>query len=500
MLLVGWLIPVIALVLFNKFAMGSWTGYDTTNESEGFSWNYFIDKWDFMVGQVYNTGLFFVAPLGIAGMVLLYRKSARVATVMTLWFVPGILLYTAYYWGLNTNGVGYLRFFLTLFPPMIFCAAWLLDDISRRGIRRGSVAAPIMAGVVVAIAAGLNLYSSRGALERDYTIQANLADAGEHILTKTQDAYEANPARRPLLFGEARSFLNYIQYAGNYECYSFDTFTARGGNRMWRNQDPDAPNPLQKARIDAMRKLYEGKSDNDLWNQGNAIVNQALEDKRHVYAALPAPMMLGFKMRFSPKDYVVTTLEKWRDPVTMSDEGRKALLAMGPAALFMGEPRRRVGNWWRSRGILRRRRLLCPRSRKRPNPSPIRRPNRRHARPRRCSRSSSFVRVDSGSRKWWHFGAVCFLHRSTFNYQHQLLESPPTLGAIPRQRILNDRQRLGRGLDLVDFHRLAFQLLVILEKSPQHRQSMHRHLVGFGVAVELWIVCGDGDDLVIFLS
>ena len=222
--------------------MGNWTGYDTTNESEGFTWDFFLNKWDFMVGQVYNTGLFFIAPLGIAGMILMFRKSARVAAVMTLWFVPGMLLYTAYYWGMNTNGVGYLRFFLTLFPPIVFCTAWLLDDVSRRSVdgffRRGSIAGPIMAGVIVAIACGMNTYSARGALERDFTIQANLADAGEHIFGKTRDTYESDPKKRPLLFGEARGFLNYIQFAGNYECYSSDAFTTRGGNRMWRNQDP----------------------------------------------------------------------------------------------------------------------------------------------------------------------------------------------------------------------------------------------------------------------
>src|SRR5207253_1969441 len=158
----------------------------------------------------------------------------------------------------------------------------------------------------------------------------------DHILKRTKDAYEPDPAKRPLLFGEQRGFLNYLQYAGNYECYTFDAFSQRAGARMWRNSDPDAPNPLQKARVDAMRKLYEGKSDNDLWNEGNKIVKQALADGRHVYAALPTAMMLGFKMRFSPKEYEVTTIEKWREPVTMSDEGKKALLAMGPAGMFMG--------------------------------------------------------------------------------------------------------------------------------------------------------------------
>jgi hypothetical protein len=336
----GWLIPVVVLVLFNRFAMGSWTGYDTTNESEGFSWNYFIDKWDFMVGQVYNTGLFFIAPLGITGMFVMYRASARIAAVMTLWFVPGLLLYSAYYWGLNSNGVGYLRFFLTLFPPIIFCAAWLLDYV-RRGatlssIRRGAFAAPIAAAIVVAIATGLDIYGSRGALERDFTIQTNLADTGDHILAKAKDAFESNPAKRPILFGDARQLINFIQYAGNYECYATDAFTERGGARLWRNVDPDAPNPLQKARIDAMRQIYQGKTDNDLWREGINIVNKALADKRHVYVVLPAALMPGFRGRFAKNEYDFTTLDHWREPVTMSAEGQKALMGMGAAGILLG--------------------------------------------------------------------------------------------------------------------------------------------------------------------
>ena len=85
-----------------------------------------------------------------------------------------------------------------------------------------------------------------------------------------------------------------------------------------------------------MQKVYEGKSDNDLWKEGNKIVDQALSDKRHVYAALPGPLMLGFKMRFSPKDYDVTTILRWHDPVTMSDEGKKALHGTGPRGAIHG--------------------------------------------------------------------------------------------------------------------------------------------------------------------
>ena len=115
--LLGWLIPVVALVSFNKCALGSWTGYDTTNESTGFTWKHFSDKWEFMLTQLHGTGLFFLMPIGIFGLALMFRWSWRMALVMTAWFLPGVLLYTSYYWGnelpggtVDLNGVPVRRF------------------------------------------------------------------------------------------------------------------------------------------------------------------------------------------------------------------------------------------------------------------------------------------------------------------------------------------------------------------------------------------------------
>ena len=54
----AWAVPVAALVTFNWFTVGHLTGYDNTNESNGFSVDYFVNKWDFAVYQVYLFGLF----------------------------------------------------------------------------------------------------------------------------------------------------------------------------------------------------------------------------------------------------------------------------------------------------------------------------------------------------------------------------------------------------------------------------------------------------------
>src|ERR1700733_3038594 len=76
--IVAWAIPVTVLVLFNWFAMGHVTGYDATNESAGFSTQQFLGKWDFTIEQVYVYGLFLLTPLGIAGLIMMYRSHWRI--------------------------------------------------------------------------------------------------------------------------------------------------------------------------------------------------------------------------------------------------------------------------------------------------------------------------------------------------------------------------------------------------------------------------------------
>jgi hypothetical protein len=253
--------------------------------------------------------------------------------------VPGVLLYTSYYWGNEKPGMAYLRFFLTLFPPAIFAAAWLFyhcgsaisDSIIGR--RRGSVVAPIAAGIIVAIASGVNLYSSMGAMERDFVVQTNLADTGHRIRTTLPDIDD--PSRRPILFGDQRQLLNYIQSAGRYECYSQDAFNTRYAQRIAGGVDRDAPNPLQKARIEFTADTYRGKSDADLVKIQNGIVGDALSKGRRVFVALPSSFIPIFRNRFITRGLVMQPLEKWREPAEMSATAKKSLATLGLAGGMM---------------------------------------------------------------------------------------------------------------------------------------------------------------------
>lgn len=379
----GWMIPCLLLVGFNLGAMGTITGYDTTNESTGFSWTGFADKWQFMLDQLHDFGLYFVFPLAILGLLLLTRWNWMLGTMMLLWFVPGVLLYTAYYWGPRTQGVSYLRFFLTLFPPAVFAAGWLLNHVDREKTevhlpwRRSAVAValtilvcagatavllwkwpevfntpgalavamaaglipaailgsgagvvrPIAAGVLLALSAGLSVKEQIGALERDLTIQTNLSEVGARVYAQLPQTTVRD--KRPIVFADGRNILNYLQFKGDYECYSPDAFTQRAGMRRVRNEDPEAPNPLQRARIELARQIYEKAIDEALQKEAQRIILDALKQGRRVYALQNTSQMNLFKRRFVTEQAQFKLLQKWTDPVSPTEAARAAL-TVGP--------------------------------------------------------------------------------------------------------------------------------------------------------------------------
>lgn len=127
LLLIGWAIPVALLLAYNWVEMGTLTGYDGTNESTGFSWVYFYDNWETILRQLSENGLFLIFPISIAGLIAMFWWNWRVAVLMWLWISPCLTIYTFYYWA--PDGLGYLRFVLTILPPMLVGGFWVIAHL-----------------------------------------------------------------------------------------------------------------------------------------------------------------------------------------------------------------------------------------------------------------------------------------------------------------------------------------------------------------------------------
>jgi hypothetical protein len=323
-----WAIPVGALVTLNWFTMGHATGYDVTKESSGFTTGEFLRKWDFALHEMYLFGLFLLMPLGLAGLIMMYRSSWRTALLLTLWLVPGSLLYTAYYWGLNLQGVAFLRFFLTLFPPLILGALWLLRSAgigARTNRQEGSIVASLTAGLFTFGAAAIGLMATLPTLEWQHRGNINLDYSAKRILAK-MDARQDK-----IVFLDEGIFpqlLQDMQFMAHGNWYSSDAFKVRAlggfgifGAMQLGQTDQNAPVALQHERIEYMANVMRGKTEADLVQQQHKVIDQAIEKHWPVYAILTKIQEADFRRLFITSDYQLIPLDHWTEPCALRFPG-----------------------------------------------------------------------------------------------------------------------------------------------------------------------------------
>jgi hypothetical protein len=168
--LCGWAIPigVLAGVCWVSYGAPWKTGYTYCHESTGFAWKYLTGdmgngmirqgNWETLITQLNHTGLFVLWPLALAGIFALVGSAWRLGVLIALWVLPATCLYMLYYWApVGENTVGYLRFFMSIMPGLIFAGVWVLDRglVVLRGERRASLIAITGFGLIVLIAAAL---------------------------------------------------------------------------------------------------------------------------------------------------------------------------------------------------------------------------------------------------------------------------------------------------------------------------------------------------------
>ena len=170
-LLVAWAIPIAVLagVCWVAFGLPWKTGYTYCNESTGFSWAYLsgdfgdglpgrVGNWETLVTQLNHTGLFVLWPLAIAGLFAMLGSAWRLGMLLALWVIPSAVLYMLYYWAPGgENTVGYMRFFMSIVPGLIFAGLWVLDRglVVLKGERWASLTAITLFGIFFYLCAAL---------------------------------------------------------------------------------------------------------------------------------------------------------------------------------------------------------------------------------------------------------------------------------------------------------------------------------------------------------
>lgn len=318
----AWALPVVILLAYNWFSFHHLTGYDPCNESTGFSWEYFKDNWETMTRQLYNTGLFFVLPFSVLGLMWMWRWNWRVALLLCAWILPCLLLYTAYYWAPDTAWIGYLRFFLTIIPALALAAVWSLNKLIELAAREGSWLLPRLAvAALVAIGCGVNLNTALGEVEIEAKNNACLALASDRIL-------KACPAGS-VVFAQERT-LNWVQLVGSYQLYDMMQFN-RAAIQRYANIDPDAPNGLQPQRAKEMYDRLKDFNEEGIIREQNKLMSDAMARGQRVFFVVPKPATPQVQRLLTKRLFLSKTVVSWDEPADVR-AGRR--LRFG----FRGQP------------------------------------------------------------------------------------------------------------------------------------------------------------------
>ncbi|HXI82554.1 MAG TPA: hypothetical protein VNL17_00530 [Verrucomicrobiae bacterium] len=294
-------IVVTPLLIHHWRAFGApWvTGYSLCGESTGFGWKFFKENWWLMLTRMDTGGLILLFPLGLVGLAYLATHDAKRGLFLGLWAVPGLLLYSAYYWAPQGEGPGYVRFFVSVFPPLILSALTLLCF----AVRARPWWWEMGLGAFVAVVATANLREATRQLDRQMYRLLFAKESTDRVREKLPDGVVIVASDR---------LLNFVEFAGDWHLYALETFD-RGAiqNRIKALKD-DGPRPFQRRKAQKLAETQGDKSDSQLTQEQRDLINQRLAEGAEVVMVLPKDSYRRARGRLGDK-FEFDSLTEWTE-------------------------------------------------------------------------------------------------------------------------------------------------------------------------------------------
>jgi 4-amino-4-deoxy-L-arabinose transferase-like glycosyltransferase len=263
-------VAIAPLLVHHWIAFGApWrTGYALCGEATGFGWHWFKENWWLMLNRLNSPGLMLLFPLGVAGLAYLATHDAKRATFLGLWLLPPLLLYTAYYWAPQGEGPGYVRFFVSLFPPLIVGVLVLLIEAVRpRPLWIVAVGGFVLLVTTTNLRDAVQLLGGRR--DRLVFVQQTTAAMHQHL------------PENAVVMATGR-VLNFVELAGNYELYSLDSFDRSFVRNRTRVLTDANPHPFQRDKAVVLSHALGDKTDPELADMERALLATNLAAGRAV--------------------------------------------------------------------------------------------------------------------------------------------------------------------------------------------------------------------------
>jgi hypothetical protein len=198
--------------------------------------------------------------------------------------------------------------------------------------KRGAIARPLAAGLLVFGSAAIGLIAGVPELERQHRGNLNLHTSAQHILAVINT--RKDKTARPMMFADEGSLpqlLQYMQFMIDADWYTHDAFGLRatGGMGLFgamqiQNVNSHSPMLLQPERLEYMVQFMKGKTESDLVREQHRLMDEALNAHRPIYAILTWMQEADFRQRFLKGAYRMVELDHWREPCNIrfpGDEG-----------------------------------------------------------------------------------------------------------------------------------------------------------------------------------
>jgi hypothetical protein len=295
------IIAVTPLLIHHWRAFGApWvTGYSLCGESTSFGWKFFAENWWLMLTRMDTGGLILLFPLGLVGLAYLATHDAQRGLFLGLWAVPGLLLYSAYYWAPQGEGPGYVRFFVSVFPPLILSALTLLCF----AVRARPWWWEVGLGAFVAVVATANLREATRQLDRQMIRLMFAKDTADTVREKLKDGAVIVASDR---------LLNFVEFAGNWHLYALETFDRGAIQNRIKNLKNNDPRPFQRRKAEKLAETQGNKTDSELTQEQRDLINRRLAEGLEVAMILPKDSYRRARGRLGDK-FEFDSLTEWAE-------------------------------------------------------------------------------------------------------------------------------------------------------------------------------------------
>ncbi|MGE4564576.1 MAG: ArnT family glycosyltransferase [Victivallaceae bacterium] len=303
----GAAIPLGLLAWYHHAMFGSifTTGYSLTGEDSAFQVNSILSNLRLYLPDIFRDGAGVAAVLTCVWLLRPGGVRWKRLAFWTVWLLPTLVLYLAYYWAPDGRSAGYMRFLLPLFPALCILGAGGLELLLRGRPKRVVLAAVITVLLLQAI------WGIPGILQL-----CEVRSFDDRRMGRNVEFIKENLPPGSVLIGST-PFLHELDFQRRYRLYAYSLLYSDHINRIAGDTLEGGALWLQQARADELRRKLGSMSQNELDRFFVDRFRGMLEAGRRVYFFAPDNEAWRFKNHigrfFDLKDHgrSPTEVEPW---------------------------------------------------------------------------------------------------------------------------------------------------------------------------------------------